>query len=135
VICGLSGGVDSSVAAALLHRAIGRRCTASSSTTACCGKGERVRSRPSSPTRPRRCGSSTRAERFLDALAGVTDPERKRKIIGNEFVEVFEVEAQASPRRFLAQGTLYPDVIESVSVRGPRRRSRATTTSAACPSG
>ena len=76
-------------------------------------------------------------ERFLDALAGVTDPEKKRKIIGHVFIDVFEEEAQQDRRTrdFLAQGTLYPDVIESGLVQGPvARRSRATTTSAACPS-
>src|SRR5205085_216267 len=61
-----------------------------------------------------------RSARFLEALEGVSDPERKRKIIGEIFVRVFEEEAQKYPdARFLAQGTLYPDVIESVSVRGP----------------
>ncbi len=59
-------------------------------------------------------------ERFLTRLAGVTDPERKRKIIGEEFIRVFEAEARAmGDVEFLVQGTLYPDVIESVSVKGP----------------
>ena len=76
------------------------------------------------------------SDRFLDALDGVTDPEKKRKIIGRVFIDVFEDEAkQVGDADFLAQGTLYPDVIESVCFNGgPSVTSRATTTSAACPS-
>ena len=74
-------------------------------------------------------------ERFLTALAGVTDPEKKRKIIGREFIAVFEEAAKdVQDAEFLAQGTLYPDVIESVSYKAPPSPSRATTTWAACPS-
>ncbi len=99
------------------------------------GGAGRWRCSPAACTR----GSSTwtPATQFLERLAGVTDPEQKRKIIGATFIDVFEEEARRPARRafdFLAQGTLYPDVIESVSVRGRRPPSRATTTSAACPS-
>ena len=80
--------------------------------------------------------TSMRATQFLGQLAGVTDPEAKRKIIGREFVEVFQAEAAqaASGAKWLAQGTIYPDVIESRRRQDARRRrrSRATTTSAAC---
>ena len=76
------------------------------------------------------------AGHFLEELAGVTDPEQKRKRIGETFMRVFEAHAaSAGPFEFLAQGTLYPDVIESATprTRAPRRRSRRITTSAACP--
>ena len=77
-------------------------------------------------------------DRFLGKLAGVTDPETKRKIIGKEFIAVFDEEARRIEKtegevEWLVQGTLYPDVIESLSVHGPRRPSRPTTTSVDCP--
>ena len=118
VICGLSGGVDSSVTAALLHRAIGDRlvCIFVDNGLLRHGEAEAVRAEFSEY----RLIVVDAASRFLDGLAGVTDPERKRKVIGEAFVRVFEQEAKKfDDARFLAQGTLYPDVIESVSVRGP----------------
>ncbi len=120
VICGLSGGVDSSVAAAILHKAIGDRLTCIFVDNGLLRRGER--DQVDTVFRDHfkvdlRVIDAT--DRFLDALAGVTDPERKRKIIGLEFINVFDAEAKTiANARFLAQGTLYPDVIESVSVRG-----------------
>ena len=118
VICGLSGGVDSSVTAALLHEAIGDQlvCIFVDNGLVREGEAEAVRAEFSDY----RLVMVDAADRFLDALAGVTEPEKKRKIIGELFVRVFEAEAaKLSDATFLAQGTLYPDVIESVSVRGP----------------
>jgi GMP synthase (glutamine-hydrolysing) len=120
VICGLSGGVDSAVAAALVHRAIGARLTCIFVDNGLLRAGERAGVeavfRGAFDLDLRVVDAE---ERFLHALAGVTDPERKRKIIGNEFIAVFEEEArQLGGADFLAQGTLYPDVIESVSLRG-----------------
>ncbi|MEZ4321092.1 MAG: glutamine-hydrolyzing GMP synthase [Myxococcota bacterium] len=118
VICGLSGGVDSSVVAALLHRAIGKRLHCIFVDNGLLREGERESVRDEFGELQLTVVDAT--DRFLDALAGVTDPERKRKIIGEIFVRVFEDEARkVEGARFLAQGTLYPDVIESVSVRGP----------------
>lgn len=121
VICALSGGVDSSVVTALLTRAIGDRLIAVFVDNGVLRKGEREQVESSL-----RDGLGIpitvvdARERFLGELAGVTDPEQKRKIIGRVFIEVFEEEAAAHDDvRFLAQGTLYPDVIESVSVKGP----------------
>ncbi|HJZ85466.1 MAG TPA: glutamine-hydrolyzing GMP synthase [Polyangia bacterium] len=121
VICGLSGGVDSSVTAALVQRAVGDRLTCIFVDNGLLRAGEAQ-------------GVETvfrqefhidlrvvdAADRFLAQLAGVTDPEQKRKRIGAEFIAVFEEEARkVGGVKFLAQGTLYPDVIESLSVRGP----------------
>jgi GMP synthase (glutamine-hydrolysing) len=121
VICALSGGVDSSVAALLIHRAIGDRlqCIFVDNGVLRSGEREQVealfRGRFHVPLL-----TLDARERFLGKLRGVTDPEAKRKIIGREFIAVFEDAArQAGDAQFLAQGTLYPDVIESVSVRGP----------------
>src|SRR5262249_18117213 len=120
VICGLSGGVDSSVVAALLHRAIGDRltCIFVDNGLLRAGEKESVAQIFRDPFAiDLRVVDA--ADPFLAALAGVTDPERKRKIIGNEFIAVFEEEARkVGDAQFLAQGTLYPDVIESVSLRG-----------------
>ena len=121
VICGLSGGVDSSVAAAILHRALGDRLTCIFVDNGLLRRGEREHVatifRDHFHVDLRVVDA---VDRFLDALAGVTDPEQKRKIIGREFIVVFEEESKKIDNaRFLAQGTLYPDVIESVSVRGP----------------
>jgi len=120
VICGLSGGVDSSVVAALLARAIPDRlvCIFVDNGLVRRGETERVRE-----VFERAFGIplvvADASKRFLVALSGVTDPERKRKIIGAEFINVFEAEAKKiQGARYLAQGTLYPDVIESVSPRG-----------------
>ena len=121
-ICGLSGGVDSSVAATLVHRAIGDRLTCVFVDNGLLRKGERE---GVERTFRRHMGmellvADARRE-FLDALAGVADPERKRRIIGETFIRVFERAARDAGRdaSLLVQGTLYPDVIESLSVRGP----------------
>jgi GMP synthase (glutamine-hydrolysing) len=121
VLCALSGGVDSTVVAALVHRALGERlsCIFVDNGLLRAGEADDVmalfRQRMALDVR---CASA--GPRFLANLAGVDDPERKRRIIGATFIEVFEEEAARLPdATFLAQGTLYPDVIESVSVRGP----------------
>ncbi len=121
VICGLSGGVDSSVAAALIHRAIGERLTCIFVDNGLLRKGEREQVaaifRDHFHVDLRVIDAE---ERFLKALADVTDPEKKRKIIGYEFIAVFEEQSKSIENaKFLAQGTLYPDVIESVSFKGP----------------
>ena len=115
VICGLSGGVDSSVLAVLLHKAIGKKLTSIFVDNGLLRENEveevvsTFRDQYHLNFRLARAG-----ERFLKKLAGVTDPERKRKIIGREFIAVFDEEAKKLGRiKFLAQGTLYPDVIES----------------------
>jgi len=120
VLLGLSGGVDSSVAAALIHQAIGRRLTCVFVDNGLLRKGERAvveeLYRKHFRIDVRVVDASAL---FLRRLKGVTDPERKRKIIGNTFVEVFERSLRSvGEAEFLAQGTLYPDVIESVAIAG-----------------
>jgi GMP synthase (glutamine-hydrolysing) len=120
-ICALSGGVDSAVAAELTHRALGDRltCIFVDSGTLRQGEFERVQKAMRDDLGLNLIALDCRA-RFLERLSGVTDPERKRKIIGNLFIEVFEEESRKLQGvTHLVQGTLYPDVIESVSVRGP----------------
>lgn len=120
VVLGLSGGVDSSVAAALVHRAIGRQltCIFVNNGLLRAREAEVVRQVFGRHFRIRLQYEDASA-RFLERLRGVLDPERKRKIIGRTFIEVFEAATQrAGKARFLAQGTLYPDVIESVPIAG-----------------
>ncbi len=118
VICALSGGVDSSVTAAILHRAIGPRLHCIFVDNGLLRKGEREA--VAAEFADVGVEVVDASDTFLEALAGVTDPERKRKIIGEAFIRVFEQEARRFVgARWLAQGTLYPDVIESVSFRGP----------------
>jgi|TARA_Y100000031_G_scaffold155983_1_gene208685 GMP synthase (glutamine-hydrolysing) len=121
VVCGLSGGVDSTVAALLIHCAIGDRLT-------CIFVDNGVLRRDEASQVRRRFAEKLQlplefvdaSDLFLERLENITDPERKRKIIGATFIEVFEQKAaQLGQFDFLAQGTLYPDVIESVSVIGP----------------
>ncbi len=121
VICALSGGVDSSVAAVLVHRAIGDQlvCVFVNNGLLRHGEAEQVQE-----TFGRQLGLNFRyvdaSDRFLNRLAGVIDPEQKRKIIGEEFIRTFEAVAmELGDVAYLVQGTLYPDVIESVSTRGP----------------
>lgn len=118
VICGLSGGVDSSVVAALLHEAVGDQLHCIFVDNGLLREGERDSVEAEFSEYALTVVDAS--DRFIDALAGVTEPERKRKIIGEVFIRVFEeAKAHIPNARFLAQGTLYPDVIESVSVRGP----------------
>ena len=123
-ICGLSGGVDSSVAATLVHRAIGDQLTCIFVDHGMMRKNEREEVEALfAEALGVKLITIDASERFLSALEGVTEPEKKRKIIGNLFIEVFDEEAARSAsiegeRDFLVQGTLYPDVIESVSVKG-----------------
>ena len=121
VVCGLSGGVDSTVAAMLIHHAIGDRLT-------CIFVDNGLLRHDEANQIVKRFTEKMRlpldfvdaSSTFLERLAGVTDPERKRKIIGATFIDVFETRAkELGGFEFLAQGTLYPDVIESASVHGP----------------
>ncbi|EAH6024996.1 glutamine-hydrolyzing GMP synthase [Campylobacter upsaliensis] len=126
VLCAVSGGVDSSVVATLLYRAIGENLIPVFVDTGLLRKGEReaveemFRENLKVPLIV-----ADAKELFLGRLKGVTEPEQKRKIIGETFIEVFEAEAKKHNAKgeikFLAQGTLYPDVIESVSVKGPSK--------------
>lgn len=126
VILGLSGGVDSSVAAVLLHRALGDQLTCIFVNNGLLRLGEWEQVQDTFRDHYHiRLEAVDASDLFLDRLAGVTDPERKRHIIGNTFVEVFDDATESVVKRigrkprFLAQGTLYPDVIESVSFKGP----------------
>lgn len=120
VILGLSGGVDSSVAAALIHKAVGNRLTCVFVDNGLLRKDERAKVERLFKDNFKMRMKTVRAERlFLSRLAGVADPERKRKIIGKTFVEVFDKTVKSIGKvDFLAQGTLYPDVIESVPIAG-----------------
>ncbi|MDE3178042.1 MAG: glutamine-hydrolyzing GMP synthase [Acidobacteriota bacterium] len=120
-ICALSGGVDSLVAATLAGRALGDRLTCVFVNNGLLRKGEFEKVTAALRTQGHlNVRAVDRSAQFLERLRGVTDPEEKRKIIGREFIGVFEDEASAlGDARFLVQGTLYPDVIESVSVKGP----------------
>ena len=120
VICGLSGGVDSSVAAALVHKAIGSQLTCIYVDTGLMRKGE---SEQVVETFRRNLGieliHADEGDRFFEALAGVTEPEAKRKVIGEQFIRVFERHTGGlSDAKFLVQGTLYPDLIESGGTDG-----------------
>jgi GMP synthase (glutamine-hydrolysing) len=120
VVCGLSGGVDSTVAATLIHRAIGDHLQCIFVDNGLLRQNESAQvveryKKLKLPVHP-----VDASDLFLTRLAGVSDPEKKRKIIGATFIDVFNEKARALGEfDFLAQGTLYPDVIESVSVRGP----------------
>jgi GMP synthase (glutamine-hydrolysing) len=122
VLCGLSGGVDSSIAAALLHRAIGDQlhCVFVDNGLLRHGEAQQVQ-RTFGESFGMDLHMAWAQDLFLDRLAGVVDPEEKRRIIGHTFIEVFSSQAKAlGPMKFLAQGTLYPDVIESLSpIGGP----------------
>jgi GMP synthase (glutamine-hydrolysing) len=125
VVLGLSGGVDSSVAAALLHKAIGDQLTCIFVNNGLLrSKEAEVVQRVFGENFHVKLKYVNATKRFLDGLKGVTDPERKRKIIGRDFIKVFDQAVTELSRkskaniRFLAQGTLYPDVIESISISG-----------------
>ena len=121
VILGLSGGVDSSVAAVLIHKAIGDQLQCIFVDTGLLRKdeGKKVMENYGEHFHMN-IDMVDASERFLSKLAGVSDPEEKRKIIGREFVAVFDEESHKfEGAKFLAQGTIYPDVIESQSVKGP----------------
>jgi GMP synthase (glutamine-hydrolysing) len=121
VLCGLSGGVDSSVAALLVEKAVGERLRCVFVDNGLLRQGERAEvERMFAGRLHHPVVVADAADRFLAALAGVTDPEVKRKRIGATFIDVFDEEAhRLGGADFLVQGTLYPDVIESVSFRGP----------------
>ncbi len=120
VILGLSGGVDSSVAGFLLHRAIGKNLTCIFVDNGLLRKNEFREVLESYLGLGLNVVGVDASDRFLDQLEGVSDPETKRKIIGRVFIEVFDGEAKKVKNvKWLAQGTIYPDVIESVSVNGP----------------
>jgi len=119
-VCGLSGGVDSSVAAVLVHKAIGKQLTCIFVNNGVLRKDEAEKVQHSFKDMGLNLKYVDASQEFLSKLYGVEDPEKKRKIIGNTFIEVFEREAHAvGGAEFLVQGTLYPDVIESVSFKGP----------------
>ncbi len=117
IICGLSGGVDSACLAAILHRACGRNALSVFVNNGVLRKGEEEKIVKTFKSRVN-LKYVDAADLFLKRLKGIADPERKRKIIGNTFIKIFEREARIFGAEFLAQGTLYPDVIESISPFG-----------------
>lgn len=121
VVLGLSGGVDSAVTAALVHRAVGDQLTCLFVDTGLLRRGEAVEVvHTFEKERGMKLVAVNAVEEFLEALQGVTDPEQKRRIIGEKFVRVFEREAgRLGDVQFLAQGTIYPDVIESAARERP----------------
>jgi len=120
VVLGLSGGVDSSVAAVLLNKAIGKNLYCIFVDNGLLRKNEFTEVLHSYKDLGLNVKGVESTDRFMDALSGITDPEKKRKAIGNAFIEVFDFEAHLiEDVNWLAQGTIYPDVIESVSVKGP----------------
>jgi GMP synthase (glutamine-hydrolysing) len=137
VVCGLSGGVDSTVAALLVHRAIGDRLTCIFVDNGLLRQDEAQQIEDRFTRRMHLPLVVVDAsQEFLDRLAGVIDPEQKRKIIGGTFIDVFDRQAQAlGGFDFLAQGTLYPDVIESVSVVGPAAAIKSHHNVGGLPSG
>jgi GMP synthase (glutamine-hydrolysing) len=120
-ICALSGGVDSSVAATLAHRALGKKLYCIFVDNGILRKGEKERVKKIfTPLLGKHLVIVNAEDKFLTALRNVSDPERKRKIIGHTFIRVFEEVSRRLPNvNYLIQGTLYPDVIESIPVRGP----------------
>ncbi len=120
VICALSGGVDSSVAAVLVNRAVGKQLTSIFVNNGVLRKNEAERVQQMFKDMGLNLTYVDASAQFLGKLAGIEDPEKKRKIIGNMFIEVFEQAAKdVGGAKYLVQGTLYPDVIESVSFKGP----------------
>jgi len=120
VVLGLSGGVDSSVAAVLLNKAIGSNLYCIFVDNGLLRKNEFSEVLDSYKNLGLNVKGVDATDKFMDALEGVTDPEKKRKAIGNAFIEVFDYEAQLiKDVNWLAQGTIYPDIIESISVKGP----------------
>ena len=120
VVLGLSGGVDSTVAAVLLHKAIGKNLYCIFVNNGLLRKDEYVSVLNQYKGMGLNVQGVDASARFLNALAGIDEPEAKRKAIGKAFIEVFDDEAnQLEDVKWLAQGTIYPDVIESISVNGP----------------
>ncbi len=120
VICALSGGIDSTVTAILVHKAIGDRLIPVFVNNGLLRKGEVEEVKSLMESLNIKLEYVDASSLFLERLKGITDPEKKRKIIGETFIEVFESKAREFENvKYLAQGTLYPDVIESVSFRGP----------------
>lgn len=118
-VCGLSGGIDSSVSASLVHKAIGNRLTCIFVDHGLLRKGEKEQVLKICEDLNMKIITVDASREFLDRLQGVTDPEEKRRIIGNHFIRVFEREArQLGDIHFLVQGTLYPDIVESGTSAG-----------------
>src|SRR5262249_45089893 len=134
VVCALSGGVDSTVAALIIHRAIGKKltCIFVDNGVLRLNEADQIRKRFERLHLP--VVFVDASSRFLELLAGVTDPEKKRKIIGATFIDVFEEEASKLGQvGFLAQGTLYPDVIEPGAVGGQAALNKSTHTAGGLP--